>query len=122
MPKQSKPKAKKRAPRSTPAGRALLASRNQALAYARAEHVPGIRVTYVQVGGNGSDIHIRLHARVGGQDCTTESKVIYRGLFSEWLTRLCLRPRRCISLVGMKPRPFFARLRHLNLLCRESES
>jgi putative transcriptional regulator len=51
MPKQSQPKrnAKKRAPKSTAAGRALLASLNQALAYARGEHVPGIRVTYVQV-------------------------------------------------------------------------
>jgi hypothetical protein len=49
MPKQSKPKAKRRAPKSTAAGRALLASLNQALAYARGEHVPGIRVTYVQV-------------------------------------------------------------------------
>ncbi len=51
MPKQSKPKskAKRQAPKSTSAGRALLASLNQALAYARGEHVPGIRVTYVQV-------------------------------------------------------------------------
>jgi len=49
MPKQSKPKAKRRAPKSTAAGRALLASLNQALAYARGEHVPGIRVTYVEV-------------------------------------------------------------------------
>jgi putative transcriptional regulator len=49
MPKQSKPKAKRRAQKSTAAGRALLASLNQALAYARGEHVPGIRVTYVQV-------------------------------------------------------------------------
>jgi hypothetical protein len=49
MPKQSKPKANRRAPKSTAAGRALLASLNQALAYARGEHVPGIRVTYVQV-------------------------------------------------------------------------
>jgi putative transcriptional regulator len=49
MPTQSKPKAKKRTPKSTAAGRRLLASLNQALAYARGEHVPGIRVTYVQV-------------------------------------------------------------------------
>jgi len=35
MPKQSKPKAKRPAPKSTAAGRALLASLNQALAYAR---------------------------------------------------------------------------------------
>ena len=50
MPKeQSKTKAKRRVPKSTAAGRALLASLNQALAYARGEHVPGIRVTYVQV-------------------------------------------------------------------------
>ena len=49
MPTQSKPKAKKRAPKSTVAGRRLLASLNQALAYARGEHVPGIRVTCVQV-------------------------------------------------------------------------
>jgi putative transcriptional regulator len=48
MPIQPKPKARKRAPKSTPAGRALLASLNQALAYARGEHVPGIRVAYVQ--------------------------------------------------------------------------
>jgi putative transcriptional regulator len=47
MPKQSKPKP--RAPKSTAAGRALLASLDQALAYARGEHVPGLRVTYVQV-------------------------------------------------------------------------
>ena len=49
MPKPSKPKAKRRAPKSTAAGRALLASLNQALAYARGEHVPGVRVTSVQV-------------------------------------------------------------------------
>jgi putative transcriptional regulator len=49
MPKQSRPKANRRAPKSTAAGRALLASLNQALAYARGERVPGIRVTYVQV-------------------------------------------------------------------------
>ena len=49
MPKQSEPKAKRRAPKSTAAGRALLASLNQAFAYARGEHVAGIRVTYVQV-------------------------------------------------------------------------
>ncbi len=49
MPKPSKPKAKRRTPKSTAAGRALLASLNQALAYARGEHVPGIRLTYVQV-------------------------------------------------------------------------
>jgi putative transcriptional regulator len=49
MPTQSKPKAKKRAPKSTAAGRRLLASLNQALAWARGEDVPGIRVTYVQV-------------------------------------------------------------------------
>ena len=49
MPKQSKPRAKRRVPKSTAAGRALLASLNQALAYARGEHVPGIRITYVQV-------------------------------------------------------------------------
>ena len=49
MPTQSKPKAKKRAPKSTAAGRRLLASLNQALAYARGEHLPGIRVTCVQV-------------------------------------------------------------------------
>src|ERR1017187_7193203 len=48
MPTQSKPKAKKHAPIRAPAGRRLLASLNQALAYARGEHVPGIRVTYVQ--------------------------------------------------------------------------
>ena len=33
----------------TAAGQRLLASLNQALAYARGEHVPGIRVTYVHV-------------------------------------------------------------------------
>jgi putative transcriptional regulator len=49
MPKQSKPKAKRRVPKSTAAGRALLASLNQALTHARGEHVPGIRVTCVQV-------------------------------------------------------------------------
>lgn len=49
MPKQSKPKAKKRTPESTAAGRSLLTSLNQALAYARGERVPGIRVTHVQV-------------------------------------------------------------------------
>jgi putative transcriptional regulator len=49
MPKPPKPKAKRRVPKSIAAGRALLASLNQALAYARGEHVPGIRVTYVQV-------------------------------------------------------------------------
>ena len=49
MPTQSKPKAKKRAPKSTAAGRRLLASLNQALAYARGEYVPGIRVTMVSV-------------------------------------------------------------------------
>jgi putative transcriptional regulator len=49
MPNQFKPKAKKPVPKSTAAGRSLLASLNQALAYARGEHVPGIRVTYVQV-------------------------------------------------------------------------
>ena len=35
--------------RSGEAGRALLSSLNQALAYARGERVPGIRVTYVQL-------------------------------------------------------------------------
>ena len=49
MPKQSKPKSERRPPQSTTAGRALLASLNQALAYARGEHVSGIRVTHVQV-------------------------------------------------------------------------
>jgi putative transcriptional regulator len=49
MPTQSKPEAKKHAPKSTAAGRRLLASLNQALAYARGEHVPGIRVTMVSV-------------------------------------------------------------------------
>jgi hypothetical protein len=49
MREQSKPKAKKRAPESTAAGRRLLASLNQALTYARGERVPLIRVTYVQV-------------------------------------------------------------------------
>ena len=49
MPKQSKPKASRRVPKSTAAGRALLASLNQALAFARGERVAGIRVTYVQV-------------------------------------------------------------------------
>jgi len=49
MPKHAEPKTGKRAPKTTAAGRALLASLNQALAYARGERVPGIRVTYVQV-------------------------------------------------------------------------
>ena len=49
MPTQSKPKARKSGPKSTAAGRRLLASLNQALAFARGEHVPGVRVTYVQV-------------------------------------------------------------------------
>ena len=49
MPTPSKPKSKKRAPKHTAAGKRLLASLNQALAYARGEHVPGLRVTYVQV-------------------------------------------------------------------------
>jgi putative transcriptional regulator len=41
--------AKKRAPKSTAADRFLLASLNQALAYARGERVPGIRVTRVRI-------------------------------------------------------------------------
>lgn len=49
MPKRSETKTKKVAPKSTPAGRRLLTSLNQALAHARGEHVPGVRVTYVQV-------------------------------------------------------------------------
>jgi len=49
MPNQPKPKTKKRNPKSTAAGRSILAGLNQALAYARGEHVPGIRVTHVQV-------------------------------------------------------------------------
>jgi putative transcriptional regulator len=49
MPKQSVPKAKRSAPKSTAAGRDLLVSLKQALAHARGEHVPGLRVTYVQV-------------------------------------------------------------------------
>ena len=49
MRRQSKPKTKRRASKGTAAGRSLLASLNQALAYARGEHVPGIRVTHVQV-------------------------------------------------------------------------
>ena len=49
MPKPSKPKAKTGAAKSTAAGRALQTSLNQALAYARGEHVSGIRVTRVQV-------------------------------------------------------------------------
>jgi putative transcriptional regulator len=49
MTKQSKAKPKRRAPKSTAAGRSLLTGLNQALAYARGEHVPGIRVTHVQV-------------------------------------------------------------------------
>ncbi len=49
MPKQSQPNAKRLAPKSTAAGRSLLASLNQALAYAKGEHVSGIRVTYVQM-------------------------------------------------------------------------
>jgi putative transcriptional regulator len=49
MTKESKPKTRKRTPKSTAAGRSLLASLDQALAYARGEHVPGLRVTYVQV-------------------------------------------------------------------------
>jgi putative transcriptional regulator len=49
MTKQPNPKTKKRTPKSTAAGRSLLTSLNQALAYARGEHVPGLRVTYVQV-------------------------------------------------------------------------
>jgi putative transcriptional regulator len=49
MRKESKPKTKKRTPKSTAAGRSLLTSLDQALAYARGEHVPGLRVTHVQV-------------------------------------------------------------------------
>jgi putative transcriptional regulator len=47
MTKESKPK--KRTPKSTAAGRSLLTSLDQALAYARGEHVPGLRVTHVRV-------------------------------------------------------------------------
>ena len=36
-------------PKTTSAGRSLLASLNEALAHARGEHVPGLRVTHVQV-------------------------------------------------------------------------
>jgi putative transcriptional regulator len=36
-------------PESADSGRALLASLNQALAYARGDRVPGVRITYVQV-------------------------------------------------------------------------
>jgi putative transcriptional regulator len=49
MTKESKPKTKKRTPKSTATGRSLLASLDQALAHARGEHVPGLRVTRVQV-------------------------------------------------------------------------
>ena len=49
MLRQSKPKAKKRAPKHTAAGHRIIASAKQALAYARGEHVPGLRVTYVEV-------------------------------------------------------------------------
>ena len=49
MTKESKLKTKKRTPKSTAAGRSLLTSLGQALAYARGEHVPGLRVTHVQV-------------------------------------------------------------------------
>jgi putative transcriptional regulator len=49
MPQQAEPKAKKRIPKSTAAGRSLLTSLNQALSYARGERVPGLRVTQVRV-------------------------------------------------------------------------
>ena len=45
----SRSKARKGAPKQTAAGQRLIASLDQALAYARGGHVPGIRVTHVQV-------------------------------------------------------------------------
>jgi hypothetical protein len=48
MPTQSKPKAKKRSPKSTTAGRRLIRSVKQAIAWASGEDVP-VRVTVVSV-------------------------------------------------------------------------
>jgi len=42
-------RAKKRSPRHTAAGRRLVASARQALAWAKGENVPGTRVTIVEV-------------------------------------------------------------------------
>jgi putative transcriptional regulator len=65
MPTPSKPKAKKRTPKSTAAGRRLLASLNQALAYARGEHVPRIRVTGVQANRPTAINVLAIRQRLG---------------------------------------------------------